>query len=55
MAGSSPPFRPLLNDVNENAPECVLKAIRQCWEEDPEDRPDFFGARATLAPLQKGL
>ncbi|XP_022107162.1 speract receptor-like [Acanthaster planci] len=54
-AGSIPPYRPLLNDVNESAPECVLKAIRQCWEEDPEDRPDFFGARTILAPLQKGL
>ncbi|XP_033644726.1 speract receptor-like [Asterias rubens] len=55
MAGSIPPYRPLLNDVNEKAPECVLKAIRSCWGEDEVERPDFFKARTMLAPLQKGL
>ena len=55
IAGSTPPYRPLLNEVNEVAPECVLHAIRACWAEDPFDRPNFLKTREMLAPLQKGL
>ncbi|KAJ8033679.1 Speract receptor [Holothuria leucospilota] len=52
---SIPPYRPLLNDVNEVAPQCVLNCIRLCWEEDPMERPDFLSVRSVLAPLQQGL
>ncbi|XP_077991656.1 speract receptor-like [Glandiceps talaboti] len=55
IAGLEPPFRPDLSDVNEEAPECVLKAIRICWDEDPERRPDFPQIGEQLQPLHEGL
>ncbi|PIK35222.1 guanylate cyclase [Apostichopus japonicus] len=52
---SVPPFRPLLNEVNEVAPQCVLTTIRRAWDEDELERPDFLHIRTLLAPLQQGL
>ncbi|XP_070555016.1 speract receptor-like [Ptychodera flava] len=54
-AGSDPPYRPDVSDVNEVAPECVLSTMRQCWDEDPNERPDFLHVRELLKPLQEGL
>nr|P11528.1 RecName: Full=Resact receptor; AltName: Full=Guanylate cyclase; Flags: Precursor [Arbacia punctulata]CAA31367.1 guanylate precyclase (AA -21 to 965) [Arbacia punctulata]prf//1411302A membrane guanylate cyclase [Arbacia punctulata] len=53
--GEVPPYRPVLNAVNEAAPDCVLTAIRACWVEDPMERPNIIEVRTMLAPLQKGL
>ncbi|XP_071484479.1 speract receptor-like [Diadema antillarum] len=50
-----PPYRPILNAVNAAAPDCVLSAIRACWVENPDDRPNIVEVRSMLAPLQKGL
>nr|BAA75197.1 membrane guanylyl cyclase [Brissus agassizii] len=54
-ASEVPPYRPILNAVNEAAPDCVLQAIRSCWAEQPEERPGILETRTMLAPLQKGL
>nr|XP_006821920.1 PREDICTED: speract receptor-like [Saccoglossus kowalevskii] len=51
---TEPPMRPDLSEVNETAPECVLKTIRACWSEDPFDRPSFRSIKTLLGPLQRG-
>ncbi|XP_077991655.1 speract receptor-like [Glandiceps talaboti] len=56
-AGQDPIYRPDISDLigEEGVPECIIDVIKVCWAEDPHERPDFFGARDMLKPLQKGL
>lgn len=37
------PFRPDIESVieDENVPDYVINCIKDCWDENPEQRPDF--------------
>ncbi|RZF40472.1 hypothetical protein LSTR_LSTR000351 [Laodelphax striatellus] len=56
MIPSSEPFRPNLDDIrfSEHAEEYVLNVIRECWAENPEDRPKFRIIRERLKNLKEG-
>lgn len=52
-------LRPL-GSINENKsifhlPECCIWALKQCWSDNPNERPDFKLIRNKLKPLRKGL
>ncbi|KAL3876609.1 hypothetical protein ACJMK2_034431 [Sinanodonta woodiana] len=48
------PFRPRLAAL-ETAPKFVTDVIKECWDEDPNRRPEFKIIRCKLKPLQKGM
>ncbi|XP_015839153.1 guanylate cyclase 32E [Tribolium castaneum] len=48
------PFRPPLEAL-ENSFDFVRDCLKECWAENPEDRPDFKSIRAKLRPLRKGM
>lgn len=33
----------------------MRECLRECWAENPEDRPDFKTIRTKLRPLRKGM
>ena len=52
----SKPFRPdiecLMN--HENIPDYLISCIRDCWDENPEIRPDFPTIRTRLKRMRDG-
>lgn len=42
-------------DALENSFDFVRDCLKECWEEDPDDRPDFKNIRTKLRPLRKGM
>ncbi|KAH0808525.1 hypothetical protein GEV33_014265 [Tenebrio molitor] len=48
------PFRPPLEAL-ENSFDFVRDCLKECWAENPDDRPDFKSIRAKLRPLRKGM
>lgn len=48
------PFRPPLESL-ENSFDFVRDCLKECWAENPDDRPDFKNIRARLRPLRKGM
>lgn len=48
------PFRPNLESL-ENSFDFVRDCLKECWVEQPEDRPDFKTIRTKLRPLRKGM
>jgi len=46
--------RPRLESL-ESCPDFVVRCMRDCWQEDPDDRPDFKTIRSRLRPMRKGL
>ncbi|XP_022917688.1 guanylate cyclase 32E [Onthophagus taurus] len=50
----SVPFRPPLEAL-ENSFDFVRECLKECWKEDPEERPDFKSIRTKLRPLRKGM
>ncbi|XP_044753135.1 guanylate cyclase 32E-like [Coccinella septempunctata] len=51
---TSPPFRPPIESL-ENSFDFVRDCLKECWQENPEDRPDFKSIRTKLRPLRKGM
>lgn len=51
---TTPPFRPSFQPL-ESSFDCVREILKECWQEKPEDRPDFKTIRAKLRPLRKGM
>lgn len=47
-------FRPPLEAL-ENSFDFVRDSLKECWAENPDDRPDFKSIRAKLRPLRKGM
>ncbi|KAG8177290.1 hypothetical protein JTE90_007206 [Oedothorax gibbosus] len=47
--GSSPPFRPHLEQCDEE----VIHMIKKCWTEDPAERPDFQALKSIIRRLNK--
>ncbi|KAJ8947977.1 hypothetical protein NQ318_021078 [Aromia moschata] len=47
-------FRPPLESL-ENSFDFVRECLKECWAENPEERPDFKSIRAKLRPLRKGM
>ncbi|XP_068241887.1 guanylate cyclase 32E isoform X2 [Palaemon carinicauda] len=52
-SGMDPPLRPPLDTLK--APEYVQRCLRECWAEDPDERPDFKLVRVRLKEMQAGL
>ncbi|KAL1132652.1 hypothetical protein AAG570_010604 [Ranatra chinensis] len=48
------PFRPPL-DLLENSFDFVRDCLKECWQENPDDRPDIKTIRTKLRPLRKGM
>ena len=48
------PFRPDTKS-NVKCADFVERCIQDCWNEDPELRPDFKYIRTRLKPMQQGL
>ncbi|XP_037940750.1 receptor-type guanylate cyclase Gyc76C-like [Teleopsis dalmanni] len=50
------PFRPELKYIiqNELCPDYVLSCIKDCWDEDPDVRPDFSTIRTRLKKMRGG-
>ncbi|CAD5123851.1 DgyrCDS12157 [Dimorphilus gyrociliatus] len=43
------PFRPFVkDDYHEDTPEKIIQLMRKCWNEQPENRPNFNYIKATL-------
>ncbi|KAL5019050.1 hypothetical protein ScPMuIL_004772 [Solemya velum] len=47
------PFRP--DTASLRCEDFVITCIKECWSEDPEQRPDFKSIRTKLKPMQQGL
>ncbi|XP_059168418.1 guanylate cyclase 32E-like [Physella acuta] len=47
------PFRPSISELNCESD--VLLTLTQCWDENPEVRPDFKTCRKALKSMQKGM
>ncbi|UYV64524.1 hypothetical protein LAZ67_3001092 [Cordylochernes scorpioides] len=50
---SGDPYRPSLKDLS--CPEYIISTIRECWAEDPEQRPDFRLINTKLREMQADL
>ncbi|EDV30989.2 uncharacterized protein Dana_GF15131 [Drosophila ananassae] len=48
-------FRPALTHTHLEIPEYIRKCLCECWDEDPEARPDIRLIRMRLKELQAGL
>ncbi|RZF40474.1 hypothetical protein LSTR_LSTR000353 [Laodelphax striatellus] len=48
------PFRPPL-EILENSFDFVRDCLKECWQENPDDRPDIKAIRTKLRPLRKGM
>ncbi|XP_075217883.1 guanylate cyclase 32E [Lycorma delicatula] len=48
------PFRPPL-DLLENSFDFVRDCLKECWQENPEERPDIKTIRTKLRPMRKGM
>nr|NP_001285834.1 guanylyl cyclase at 32E, isoform G [Drosophila melanogaster]AHN54348.1 guanylyl cyclase at 32E, isoform G [Drosophila melanogaster] len=48
-------FRPALTHTHLDIPDYIRKCLCQCWDEDPEVRPDIRLVRMHLKELQAGL
>ncbi|GIX67924.1 receptor-type guanylate cyclase Gyc76C [Caerostris extrusa] len=50
----NPPFRPQVSKL-EDAFDCIIDCMQECWAEEPEDRSDFKTIRTKLRPMRKGM
>ncbi|KAK7002980.1 guanylate cyclase 32E, partial [Biomphalaria glabrata] len=48
------PFRPRLSEIS-STPKFTTDVIKECWDEDPLQRPSFKELRTKLKPMQKGM
>ncbi|BFF97986.1 receptor-type guanylate cyclase Gyc76C-like [Drosophila madeirensis] len=50
------PFRPEVESIieAESCPDYVLACIKDCWAEDPEERPEFSAIRNRLKKMRGG-
>ncbi|XP_014262145.1 guanylate cyclase 32E [Cimex lectularius] len=51
---NSPPFRPPLDQL-EVSFDYVRDCLKECWFENPEERPDIKTVRSKLRPMRKGM
>lgn len=53
-----PPFRPdieFLDECMTLCPDYVMSAMRDSWDENPDNRPTFRAIREKLKPLKEGM
>ncbi|GIY74410.1 receptor-type guanylate cyclase Gyc76C [Caerostris extrusa] len=50
----NPPFRPQVSKL-EDAFDCIIDCMQECWAEEPDDRSDFKTIRTKLRPMRKGM
>ncbi|XP_030840199.1 speract receptor [Strongylocentrotus purpuratus] len=48
------PFRPNVMEVDD-CPNCMLTGMQECWNENPDERPEVKTLTTRLKPLQKGM
>mgnify|MGYP001794754827 FL=1 len=53
--GGELPFRPRIGDLAERYDTYVTDLLKDCWSENPEERPSFKVIQLRLKPLQKGM
>ena len=53
IKGEEPPFRPQLPKY-EKGEEGMVELMRDCWKEDPNERPDTEDIKKRLKSLNKG-
>lgn len=46
-------WRPDVTDIK--CEDFVVKCMQECWQEDPDLRPDFKYTRIRLKSMQKGM
>ncbi|KAK9513104.1 hypothetical protein O3M35_001368 [Rhynocoris fuscipes] len=51
---STHPFRPPLDQLQTSF-DYVKECLIDCWQENPEDRPDIKAIRVKLRPMRKGM
>ena len=53
--GRTPNFRPTLPDnMEQDINPAILNLIKECWEENPDDRPSLGHIKQTLRSFNKG-
>jgi len=53
--GGDLPFRPRIGDLAERYDTYVTDLLKDCWSENPIERPSFKSIQVRLKPLQKGM
>jgi guanylate cyclase, other len=48
-------FRPPLQTLDNNVADYVVTLITDCWNENPQSRPDFQTIKNCLKPMQSGM
>ncbi|XP_064623318.1 guanylate cyclase 32E-like [Lineus longissimus] len=49
-------FRPDIAELPDCSEyDCMIVVMKECWAENPDERPDFFSCRAKLKALRKGM
>uniref|UniRef100_A0A914VG35 Guanylate cyclase n=1 Tax=Plectus sambesii TaxID=2011161 RepID=A0A914VG35_9BILA len=55
LKGERPPFRPLINlPANTDGNPTIVNLIRDCWSENPEDRPSMKMIRTVFKGMKQG-
>ncbi|XP_070541354.1 atrial natriuretic peptide receptor 2-like isoform X2 [Ptychodera flava] len=55
MKREDPPFRPsIMIESHLDITPALISLMSHCWEEKPEDRPDFYAVRQKLRSINKG-
>ncbi|ELU04879.1 hypothetical protein CAPTEDRAFT_138341, partial [Capitella teleta] len=53
--GETPPFRPVIPQGPQNdIPKALLDLMQECWDEDPNSRPDFVEIKKKFTSMNKG-
>uniref|UniRef100_A0A914XGJ1 Guanylate cyclase n=2 Tax=Plectus sambesii TaxID=2011161 RepID=A0A914XGJ1_9BILA len=55
LKGERPPFRPIINlPANTDVNPTIVNLIRDCWSENPEDRPSMKMIRTVFKGMKQG-
>ena len=53
-AGGDKTFRPDISDIGEEIKPVIIEEVKKCWEENPDNRPNFPHIVKTIKDLNKG-
>lgn len=48
------PFRPSLPQLELDVEPQIVQLMKNCWQENPEERPDMVGVMRQLMAMTKG-
>ena len=52
--GGRTPFRPSLDEADEDINPAMLHLIRDCWDEDPKQRPNIDMVNKLMKNMNSG-